>query len=122
MMDNTSDLIMAMADTVNDMTLSNPNENGVVLDANYLQNITVFACLMDGRWKKITISNPMNEGDLNFKGVQKAENEHALTFYAHFNPLDVTEKLWSIEEIPDGPTKRPSGTWMRSRRSPSVSR
>ena len=90
------------------MTISNPTDNGVVGAENYLKNMTVFGRKIGGRWKKITICNPMNEGDLSMKFVQKSENEHGLTMYAHFDPLDSEKSLYTIEDVPDAPADPPA--------------
>ena len=74
-------------------------DNTVIAEADYLDNITSFAKTLDGKYKKITIRNAMHEGAFTSKAQQKAEGEIALEFDAHFNPYDVTEKIWRIEDI-----------------------
>lgn len=87
--------------------ISNPKMRGVVTEDNYAENYTMFARLVGGQWKKITLNSAMNEADLNFKAVPKAENEHGLTIYAHCDPLDTQKDLWSIEEVPEAPEAAP---------------
>ncbi len=65
----------------------------------YCENITAFAKLLDGTYKKITIYNPMNEGNLGIKAVQKSENELALEIYAHQTISDLNGDLYQIEEV-----------------------
>lgn len=65
----------------------------------YCSNVTMFAKLMDGKFKKITIFNPANEGALSIKAVQKAENELALEIYAHYTISDLNGDLYQIEEV-----------------------
>ena len=51
--------------------LKNP-KTGVIPLSAYLKNITMFAKLIGGNFKKITIYNPMHETGFNTKAVQKA--------------------------------------------------
>lgn len=77
------------------------NADGV--SSVYCKNITMFAKLMDGKFKKITIYNGMNEGALTIKAVQKAENEIALEIYAHYTTSDLNGDLYQIEEVATDP-------------------
>ena len=84
------------------------NAKAGVLDAGngtsvYCKNITMFAKLMDGKFKKITIYNGMNESALTIKAVQKAENELALELYAHYTTSDLNGDLYQIEEVATDP-------------------
>lgn len=65
----------------------------------YCTNVVMFAKLLDGKFKKITIFSPMNEGALGIKAVQKAENELALEIYAHYGIGDLNGDLYQIEEV-----------------------
>jgi len=65
----------------------------------YCKNLTLFAKLMDGKFKKITIFNPLNEAAFAVKAVQKAENELALEVYAHYTISDLNGDLYQIEEV-----------------------
>ncbi len=78
--------------------------NTVIAESDYLDNITSFAKTLDGKYKKITIKNALHEGGFASKAAQKAEGEIALEFDAHFNPKDVTEKIWRIEDVDAIPT------------------
>lgn len=79
--------------------ITNP-DNGIIPEEAYLENVVMFARLIDGTYKKISLFNAMHEGGFSFKAVQKSENEHALEFISHFNPYDTDEKLWKIEDVP----------------------
>lgn len=68
-------------------------------DSAYAKNVTMFAKLMDGSFKKITIYNPMHEGAIAIKAVQKAENELALDFQAHYGKEDLNGDLYEIDEV-----------------------
>ena len=79
-------------------TISNP-KTGVIPETAYLKNVTTFAKLISGKFKKITIYNPMHENGLTAKAVQKAEGELALEFLAHYPYSDLDGDLWKVEEI-----------------------
>ncbi len=84
--------------------IENP-ESGVVSDDSYLENITIFARLLSGEYKKITIYNAMHESGISTKAVQKAEGELGLEMHAHFpySDLNGKGKLWKIENIKTAP-------------------
>ena len=83
--------------------LKNP-KTGVIPLSAYLKNITMFAKLIGGKFKKITIYNPMHETGFNTKAVQKAEGELAFEFLAHFPHSDLDGDLWEVAEIDEPPT------------------
>lgn len=84
-------------------TVKNP-ETGVIPLSAYLKNVTMFAKTIGGKYKKITILNPMHENGMNVKAVQKAEGELALEFLAHYPYSDLDGDLWSVEEVSTAPT------------------
>ena len=90
------------------MKISNPDLHGAVQDENYIENVTMFARLFDGTWKKATVYNAMAAPGAKINAVQKAENEIEYTFDGHFDPFDATHKLYTIEEIPDAPNDTPT--------------
>jgi len=76
------------------------NSDGVLIpEGDYLKNVTAFAKLIGGKYKKITIYNAMHEGGLTIKAAPKSEGELSLELNAHFNPKDSTEKLYEIAEV-----------------------
>lgn len=81
---------------------------GIIPTTKYLTNVTMFAQLVDGTYKKITLYNALHEGGLTFGAKPKAEGEIALEFNAHFNPLDVTDEIYKIEDITSFPEVEPS--------------
>jgi len=83
--------------------IKNP-KTGIIPLSAYLKNITMFAKLIGGKFKKITIYNPMHEGGLTAKAVQKAEGELAFEFMAHYPHTDLDGDLWKVEEIETAPT------------------
>lgn len=83
--------------TTNPVTIGNPKTGLIPLSA-YLKNVTMFAKLIDGTYKKITIYRPMNENGLSFKAVQKAEGEIALEFIAHETTMNLDGNLWEVTE------------------------
>ena len=72
---------------------------GVVLDAAYRKNITMFAKLVSGLYKKITLYNAMNEKDFSLAAKPKGEGEVGLEISAHWNPTDDTANLYEIEDV-----------------------
>lgn len=80
-----------------DGSISNPRTGVIPLNA-YLKNVTMFARLIGGTYKKITIYNAMHETGIGIKAVQKAEGELALEFHAHYHHTDLDGKLWNIAE------------------------
>jgi hypothetical protein len=79
-------------------TIKNP-KMGIIPDSAYLDNITMFAKLIDGTYKKITIHNPMHEGGLTATATQKAEGELALEFNAHYTTDELDGDLWEVTEV-----------------------
>lgn len=69
----------------------------------YCENLTLFAKLLDGTFKKITIYNGMNESDVSVNAVQKAENELSLEVFAHYTIDDLNGDLYQIEEVSADP-------------------
>jgi len=72
---------------------------GIIASSNYLKNVTMFAKLVDGTYKQISIYNAMQEGDFTFAAKPKAENEHALELIAHHDPTDSLADLYEIKEV-----------------------
>lgn len=73
-------------------------------DDDYLENVTCFAKLKDGTFKKITIYNALHEAAMTFNMKPKTENEHSLEFNAHYDAFDRTKKLYKIEDVESLPT------------------
>lgn len=83
-------------------TIKNPKTGIIPLEA-YLKNVTMFAKLVSGKFKKITIYNPMHETGFTAKAVQKAEGELAFEFLAHYPHSDLDGDLWEVTEIDKSP-------------------
>ncbi len=81
----------------------NSDSIGYIPATRYLKNITMFARLISGEYRMITIYNAMNEADVSFAAVQKGEAEIAFEFSAHWlvNEDDAVgiDKLFRIENI-----------------------
>lgn len=74
-------------------------EIGLVDAAKYAKNITMFAKLKDGKFKKITLYNAMNEA--NFVLATEQKNEGAVPFevFAHWDPITGGDAaLFKIED------------------------
>lgn len=86
--------------TITDNGVIESKEQGkFVSDDDYLDNVTCFAKLKDGTFKKITIFNALHEAAMTFNMKPKSENEHSLEFNAHYDAFDRTKKIYKIEEI-----------------------
>ena len=76
---------------------------GLIADGKYNANITMFAKLVGGGYKKIVLFNALNESDFSIAAVQKAEGTVSLEIYAHWevDEDDVTnvDKLFTVEEV-----------------------
>lgn len=72
---------------------------GILPDAAYLTNITLFAKVIGGGYKKITLFNPMNEGAFSLSAAPKAEGVINLEVHAHWDAEDDTVDLCEIEDI-----------------------
>ena len=85
-------------------TIKNP-KTGIIPLESYLKNVTMFAKLVGGKFKKIVIYNPMHETGFTAKAVQKAEGELAFEFLAHYAHTDLDGTLWKVEEIAQAPAQ-----------------
>lgn len=74
---------------------------GVIPDSAYLKNIVMFCKTIKGKYKKITLHNPLNEGDFNLKAAPKGEGEIGLEIHAHWDSKDDTSILFKIEDVDD---------------------
>lgn len=72
---------------------------GLIKDDAYCTNITMFAKLLSGKYKKIVIYNPMSEGGLDIKAAPKAEGEVSLDIKAHYKTDDLNGDLWEVSDI-----------------------
>lgn len=79
------------------------NSMGYIAATKYLKNVTMFAKLISGEYKVITIYNAMNESDVSFAAVQKGEAEIAFEFNAHWavneDNAALVDKLFRIEDL-----------------------
>jgi len=74
---------------------------GLVPTTAYLKNITMFAKLTAGTFKKITIFNPMNKNGLAFSAAPKGEGEYVVKFEGHLDATLETDAdfLYKIEDV-----------------------
>ena len=76
---------------------------GIITSKNYLVNVAVVTKMLDGTFKILKIKNAMHEGAFNFKTASKSENEHNLEFSGHYDSLNSSTKIWSIEDSATNP-------------------
>lgn len=72
---------------------------GIVPEEAYLKNVTMFAKVVGGGYKKITLFNAMSEADFTLTAAPKGEGEMPLEVYAHWDPMDDTQPLYEIEDV-----------------------
>ena len=75
------------------------NNIGGIQDGSYLENVTMFAKLMNGQYKKITLYNAMSESDFELAATPKGEAEVSLELTAHWDAFDDTKDLFKIEDV-----------------------
>ena len=75
---------------------------GLIKDDEYVKNVAVVTMMLDGTFKVLIIKNAMHEGAFSFKANSKAENEHALDFFAHYDPIN-GGSIWKIEDEATNP-------------------
>lgn len=74
-------------------------------DSAYMSNMVMFAKLVDGGYKKITLYNALNEGAFSLNAAPKAEGTVAMEVYAHWDPVETDlehtniDKLFQVEEV-----------------------
>lgn len=72
---------------------------GIIPEEAYLKNVTMFAKVVGGGYKKITLYNAMSEADFTLTAAPKGEGEMPLEVYAHWDPMDDTQPLYEIEDV-----------------------
>lgn len=91
--------VMPQADYDETTKIIKNNVGGKIPASKYFKNITMFAKTMNGKYKKITLFNAMNESDFVLSSAPKAEGQVALEVYAHWDPLEVSDDLYQIEDV-----------------------
>lgn len=72
---------------------------GAIPDGAYLDNVTMFAKVMSGEYKKITLYNAMSESDFELAAKPKSEGEIGLELNAHWDAFDDTKDLFLVEDV-----------------------
>jgi len=110
-MDNLA-LAMPWATYSNGKISAKSSDLGVIKDSAYLSNITMFAKVIGGGYKKITLYNAMAENDFSLAAAPKAEGVIQLEVSAHWDAEDDTADLYDIEDVEsiDGDTSGPTVT------------
>ena len=75
------------------------NNVGIIPEEAYLKNVTMFAKVVGGGYKKITLFNAMSEADFTLTAAPKGEGEMPLEVYAHWDPMDDEAELYTIEDV-----------------------
>lgn len=72
---------------------------GIIEEAAYLKNVTMFAKVVGGGYKKITLYNALSEADFTLSAAPKGEGEMPLEVFAHWDAYDDTALLYEIEDV-----------------------
>lgn len=72
---------------------------GIIPDDAYIKNVTIFAQLISGEFRKITIYRVLDKNGLDFSAVQKAEGEIEMAYRAHHKYDDNKAPIYSIDTI-----------------------
>ena len=97
-MDNLA-LAMPWATYANGKLSAKSGNLGAIQDSAYLSNITMFAKVIGGGYKKITLYNAMAENDFSLAAAPKAEGVIQLEVSAHWDAKDDTADLYDIENV-----------------------
>lgn len=90
-----------------EMVIKNP-KCGIIPESAYCKNITMFAKLVSGKYKKITIHHPMSENGLTVKAAPKAEGEISLEIRAHYTIDDLNGDLWEVKDAASVESAQPA--------------
>ena len=93
------ELAMPFVVRVGDILTAASASVGIVPGTAYRKNVTMFAKLISGQYKKITLYNALSEKDFSFAAKPKGESEVALELSAHWDPIDDTADLYEIEDV-----------------------
>ena len=96
---DTLELAMPFVTRVGNVLTAGSASIGVIPGAAYRKNITMFAKLISGLYKKITLYNAMNEKDFSLAAKPKGEGEVGLEISAHWDATDDTANLYEIEDV-----------------------
>lgn len=90
---------------------------GLIAASKYLTNITMFAKVAGGKYKKITLFNAMNEADFILSAAPKTEGAIPFEVHAHWDPqsenvgdLFTIEDVEAISDDLEAPTVEPTPT------------
>lgn len=96
-------LTMPQADFDATNNIIKNNKGGIIPTGKYLKNITLFAKVVKGGYKKITLYNAINKADLVWNTAPKAEGAIPMDMHAAFNHEDETNQLYDIQDINEVP-------------------
>ncbi|WP_335871964.1 hypothetical protein [Bacillus sp. 2205SS5-2] len=74
------------------------NQGGIIDSSKYLKNLTMFAKTVNGKFKKITLFNAMNESDFVLGAKPKVEGEIPIEVFAHHDPI-VMGDIYDIQDV-----------------------
>lgn len=92
---------LALPGTTATATKISNKENGLIATTDYLKNVTMFAQVVGGGYKKITLYNAMADAGLKIAATPKSEGTIEMSFAAHWDISDAENKLYDIEDVAD---------------------
>ena len=72
---------------------------GLIQSGSYATNITLFAKVVGGGYKKIQVNNPMTENDFSIVAAPKTEGVISLEVNGHWDATDDAVNLFEVEDI-----------------------
>lgn len=95
------DLALAMpwATYLNGIITGESGNIGIIPNSAYLSNVTMFAKVVGGGYKKITLYNAMSENAFSLAAAPKGEGTVSLEISAHWDPIDDTADLFKVEDV-----------------------
>lgn len=92
-------LAMPYAKLDNDKITCGSASMGIIPEEAYLKNVTMFCKTVGGEYKKITLYSALSEADFALTAAPKGEGEMPLEVYAHWDPKDSEQDLYTIEDV-----------------------
>lgn len=78
------------------------NGGGDIPETDYLANVTLIGETLAGDLKVITLYNALVDGNLSLSMAPKDEGVVELQFAAHYDPQDLNQPIYQIEDVTPG--------------------
>jgi len=90
---------MPWANYTNSIVTAKSANVGMVPSVSFVTNVVMFAKVVGGGYKKITLYNAMNTSVFTLAAVPKGEGTVGLEISAHWDPEDDTADLFKVEDV-----------------------